>query len=346
MRSNKNDSKHSAAKRIIPAAAMFALSSVMLSTSTYAWFTMNKEVEMTGLNMSATAGDGMEISLACVNASNAISSPSAPNKHPSDDTDEKGWKSSVIVGHYYETIGKLRPASTVDGENLFDATDASNGGEVANNFTTITLGDDTMANITMKPTLDESVSDAAIASADSNDAVGYYVDIPVYLRTNRKASDGNTEGDIYCKMKIQKRAEDGTLSGSSDDLYKAVRVAFIPSAEAASSSKTIFGVNKEYYHDGQAVNGAATRGAVTVETDTNGVVDTDTFPVGDGIASGLKIPFATGSDQYGHLDFTVRVWVEGESKYCSDATSGQSWNIDLAFSLDKFATDTSINTNP
>lgn len=90
MRSNHNGSNHSAAKRIIPAAAMFALSTVMLSTSTYAWFTMNKEVEMTGLSMSATAGEGMEISLACVNESNAISAPT--NKHPSDEESEKGWK--------------------------------------------------------------------------------------------------------------------------------------------------------------------------------------------------------------------------------------------------------------
>ena len=115
MRSNHNGSNHSAAKRIIPAAAMFALSTVMLSTSTYAWFTMNKEVEMTGLSMSATAGEGMEISLACVNESSAISAPT--NKHPSDEESEKGWKSSVIVGHYYSDIGKLRPASSVDGKN-------------------------------------------------------------------------------------------------------------------------------------------------------------------------------------------------------------------------------------
>ena len=38
MRSNHNGSNHSAAKRIIPAAAMFALSTVMLSTSRKAGF--------------------------------------------------------------------------------------------------------------------------------------------------------------------------------------------------------------------------------------------------------------------------------------------------------------------
>ena len=42
-RSNENN-KNSAAKKIIPAVGMLALSATMLSTSTYAWFTMNKEV--------------------------------------------------------------------------------------------------------------------------------------------------------------------------------------------------------------------------------------------------------------------------------------------------------------
>lgn len=345
MRSDHNGSIHSAAKRIIPAAAMFALSTVMLSTSTYAWFTMNKEVEMTGLSMSATAGEGMEISLACVDESKNITSPSDTAKHPSDEESEKGWKSSVIVGHYYSDIGKLRPASSVDGKTLYDATDASDGGKKASNFTKIELNADNMAEITMKTTLDETVTDPTI---ESDKKVGYYVDIPVYLRTNKKKpNDSTTDGDIYCKIKIQKRDENGNIvSTPSDALYKSVRVAFIPSAEATSSSTTIFGVNADYYTAGQAVNGETTRGTVTVETSTDGVVDADAFPDGEGIVSGLKIPFAGTGEQYGHLDFIVRVWIEGESKYCSDATSGQSWNIDLAFSLDKFATNTSTNTNP
>lgn len=345
MRSDHNGSNHSAAKRIIPAAAMFALSTVMLSTSTYAWFTMNKEVEMTGLSMSATAGEGMEISLACVNESNAISAPT--NKHPSDEESEKGWKSSVIVGHYYSDIGKLRPASSVDGKKLFDATDASDGGKKASKFKEIALGEENMAKLTMNTSLNEQNDNPTITSAND---IGYYVDIPVYLRTNKKQSDTNTEGNIYYKMKIQKRDDSGTIvSGSSDDLYKSVRVAFIPSSDASSSSSSstttkIFGVNNEYYTANQAVSSESGRGPVTVSTES--VADADAFPSGEGSDSGLKIPFAGTGEQYGHLDFTVRVWIEGESKYCSDATSGQSWNIDLAFSLDKFATNTSTNTNP
>ena len=59
-----NEKKNtSAKKKLIPAVAMLTTSAVMLSTATYAWFTLNKEVEVTGLQMSATASDALEISL-------------------------------------------------------------------------------------------------------------------------------------------------------------------------------------------------------------------------------------------------------------------------------------------
>ena len=84
-RSNENN-KNSAAKKIIPAVGMLALSATMLSTSTYAWFTMNKEVQITGLNMTATVGEGMEISLASVTENNALAFEGAnfDNNHPKD----------------------------------------------------------------------------------------------------------------------------------------------------------------------------------------------------------------------------------------------------------------------
>jgi hypothetical protein len=44
--------KNSAMKKLIPAAGMLALSASMLATSTYAWFSMNKDVTVTGMSVS------------------------------------------------------------------------------------------------------------------------------------------------------------------------------------------------------------------------------------------------------------------------------------------------------
>ena len=338
-RSNENN-KNSAAKKIIPAVGMLALSATMLSTSTYAWFTMNKEVEMTGLNMTATVGEGMEISLAEVDGT-TITAPSLTT--PADDKSDS-WGSAVVVGDYYEKIGLLNPASSVDGVNLYDATDATNGGKKASNFKSIDLtNNDNIATATARTTLE---TDKAVTADE--DSVGYCVDIPVHLRTNKKSGSGAKEnGDIYCKINItpnSKSAEGSALGTDVDTLYKAIRVAFIPKTEGTDSVTNIFAVDSDCYGgDKVAVSGISTKTASTNlinSTDSTFVVNASEFAEGIGVDSGLNIPLADGAGQYGHLDFTVRVWLEGESTSCYNDKSGQSWSIDLAFSLGEFDTAT------
>lgn len=331
-RSNENN-KNSAAKKIIPAVGMLALSATMLSTSTYAWFTMNKEVEMTGLSMTAAVGEGMEIALAEVDGT-TITAPSLTT--PADDKSDS-WGSAVVVGDYYEKIGLLNPASSVDGVNLYDATDSTNGGKKASNFKSIDLtNNDNIATATARTTLE---TDKAVTADE--DSVGYCVDIPVHLRTNKKSGSGAKEnGDIYCKINItpnSKSAEGSALGTDVDTLYKAIRVAFIPKTEGTDSVTNIFAVDSDCYGgDKVAVSGVSTKTASTNlinSTDSTFVVNASEFAEGIGVDSGLNIPLADGAGQYGHLDFTVRVWLEGESTSCYNDKQGQSWNIDLSFSL-------------
>ena len=322
MKSEKKQDGFSVLRRLIPAVAMLAASATMLSTATYAWFTMNKEVQMTGLNMSATASEGIEISLGGVDADGNLAPDFAVC--PDDGEEEKGWKSAVVVGNYYNDIGKLMPASSVDGINFFDETNASGKGKVATEFKSITLGSETMAPLDKRTQLDTSGSNS------SNGAEGYYVDIPVHIRTSKLVTETETEGDIYCKLIIKDSTD------TDKELYKAVRVAFIP--VTPNGNTYIFGANDEYYDpDKKAVSGEREKSLVSVITSTDCVSNTD-FPDGDGELSGLKLPYATTSGTYGHLDFYVRVWLEGESSFCHDDNSGQAWTISLAFSLDRFGT--------
>lgn len=328
MKFEKKTEKHSAAKRLIPAAAMLLASATMLSTATYAWFTMNKEVKLTGLNMTATAGEGIEISLAAVSTGNNITFNGATfdSGHPLDSENEKGWKSSVIVGNYYSDIGKIKPASSVNGIDFFDATDAADGGRTATQFKSV----DTAVTLATRNTFNAAATDI---TSDGN--AGYYVDIPVHIRTSKvKPSDSDLTGDLYCKM-ILKNA-DGEAAANS--LYKAVRVAFIPVTTGTGSTTNIFGIDDVYYGAG-AVDSASTKAATTVVT--NFVTDGADFSTGIGADSGLRIPYAASSGLYGHLDFTLRVWLEGESTSCYDEKAGQSWKIDLAFSLGQFDVPTS-----
>ena len=337
-RSNENN-KNSAAKKIIPAVGMLALSATMLSTSTYAWFTMNKEVQMTGLSMTAAVGEGMEIALAEVDGT-TITAPSLAT--PADDKSDS-WGSAVVVGEYYDKIGLLNPASSVDGVNLYDATDATNGGKKASNFKAIDLTNtDNIATATARK---ELVTDGTVKADEGS--VGYCVDIPVHLRTNKKSGSGAKEnGEIYCKINItpNSKSADGqnALDTEADTLYKAIRVAFIPKTADTGSDTKIFAVDSKCYGgDKVAVSGTSAKTAsANLITDNTFVVNASKFADGAGVDSGLNIPLADGAGQYGHLDFTVRVWLEGESTSCYNDKSGQSWNIDLAFSLGEFDTAT------
>ena len=312
-------SSNSVLRRLIPAVAMFAASTVMLSTATYAWFTMNKEVQMTGLKMSATASEGIEISLGGITGSTTLDDP---YEQPGDN--DTSWKSLVEVGAYYSTVGQLRPASTVNGSDFYDAKDASNKGKVANSFKSVNT----------KANLEKRVEYSSGGDLQSGGDAGYYVDIPVHIRTSKVASTPDEKGNIYCKLVIK----DSTDTGK--ELYKAVRVTFIPTDLSGSPSGDptgIFGADAAYY-DGGAVSGESSKTAVTVTVDCVSDSDFDSVAKTEGEDSGLDLPYATNTGSYGHLDFIVRVWLEGQSTSCFDDNSGQSWNIDFAFSLGEFQT--------
>ena len=63
MMKNNDKRKGNNAKKILPAAGMLALSASMLATSTYAWFTMSREVEVNNIQMTATVPEDIQISL-------------------------------------------------------------------------------------------------------------------------------------------------------------------------------------------------------------------------------------------------------------------------------------------
>lgn len=328
----KSKVKNTALKKIVPAVAMLAMSATMLSTATYAWFTMSKEVKMTGLNMTATVSEGIEISLASVTGSNELHFSGESfykENHPKDDDNEKGWKSSVLVGQYYDKIGKLKPASSVNAENLYYATDASDKGRQASTFDPITLGDAAMADLTPFSTL--AAESTVVSANETSGTEGYYVDIPVHIRTTKKAATDGEKGPLYCKLIIK----NSTTDNDAAELYKAIRVAFVPITTGTDSTTKIFGIDDTYF-DSKVVGDT---GDLVSSTDvvTKNFVDA-TFLDGDGVDSGLNLPLAPSGQNYGHLDFYVRVWLEGQSTSCFDDNAGQSWNIDLAFSLDKFGT--------
>lgn len=349
---NSNNKNVSARRKLIPAVAMLATSAAMLSTSTYAWFTMSKEVEVTGLSMSATAGDSLEISLGKLDGS---STPSidAPSYNDSS------WKSAIAIDEYYASVGKLKPASSADGLTIYsvDSKDAYAGGtkvKASADVSAKNKGD----SATLK--LDSETNTPFTVSPESDDE-GFYIDVPMWIRTS-KAQDT----PVYCTVNISDK-NGGSAKG---DLKKAVRVAIVPIDQATAGadgsndnivslslpgsanytnssdesatlaadsdgSSVLFGLDQDTYKVRVLGNSTTYSSAlVPAPTINTGATSSDQYNPG---VSENKLVFtipAASAGQYSGVGFVARIWLEGESTFCNDANAAQDWNIDFHFTLD------------
>lgn len=314
-----NEKKNtSAKKKLIPAVAMLTTSAVMLSTATYAWFTMSREVEVTGIKLTATTPQTIEISLGQATTSNTLThgvEATAPN---SDDM----WTHTAATCSVYQDFGKLIPVSSVDGFNMFYTEKATENGkkvsDVPNPFTKA----ETAVGWEFKEG-GKSAETGAVVNAAENDGSGYYLDIPVWFRTT--STDAVTLG---LEVEIKNSSDDDTKSV----LYKAARVAILP--ETKSAQKVFSETGAKYYKDGKAVATAgatlaASYGDVSAATEATVTGGKVTNP--DATTQVATVTASTGTGYGGAVKYYIRVWLEGEDEACWNANAGQDFVINLKF---------------
>lgn len=396
----------SSKKKLLPAAGMLALSAAMLSSATFAWFTMSREVEVKNIQMTATVPEDIQISLGTVYNSDAASAVStsedfALNKNTgwlkADDNgvatapreqgtanNELDWSNSADISAYYQ-FGKLIPASSINGEDVYFTPDASgvgrslasgakfymaadaadaqseagtgNGGGKYNATAHIYGAEKTSATEHSWTAYSESNSKGyktATGWNATNDD-GYYVDIPVWLRTSSTA-----ETKLYVTGYVTDKTAENVED--ADDLYQAVRVAVLTDAGAADKGcLTLLDGGQTYINPVDAVNTHnATFPANLTATATN-ILDsgnyytrnTEAAPImavsglGDNSAGAwsqivqnnasntcdvVTLNSGTGSTYGTSKKVIIRVWLEGEDINCWNENAGQDWNIALKFS--------------
>ncbi len=271
---NKKNKKNSAARKLIPAIGMLTVSAMMLSSSTYAWFTMSREVEVSNIQMSATVPEDIQISLGrigtisggTITASTSEAAASLANglgglvntngvvTAPAEDWD---WSNIADISEYYQ-FGKLIPASSTSGANIFFTPNANGNGQTIASGATFYAANDATNILTAKTEADVTGTGsnplnatAHIINSKSGGVVndtwstgvalsgqtakytgstgwnataddGYYIDIPVWLRTS-SSSGAKLSVLAYVKPKTTTQ----TNSADGDALYRAVRVAII-----------------------------------------------------------------------------------------------------------------------
>lgn len=357
---NNNVKKGNTAKKLLPAAGMLALSASMLATSTYAWFTMSREVEVKNIQMTATVPEDLQISLGAVTSGtlqastgtltrsdNATTAP----RNTGTSSDNPDWNNTADISSYY-LFGNLLPASSTDGTALFFTPDATGDGSTvkasgARYYNALATGG--MATLHAKTTDDKNKANndkwtgytkqTGYEVGDTHDD-GYYIDIPVWFRTS-----GTDDVGLTVQAFAKRDADAGATAGDTvadGDLYKAVRVAIISGtntnmiavADGAFSGDTVYDWSNKGDADAKAVKSIASEGgAATYDTPT--VYNTGNTTMGSTAVVTVKAPTAGEGGKkanYGESTAaTIRVWLEGEDGECINPNAAQDWDISLKF---------------
>lgn len=345
----------SSKKKLLPAAGMLALSAAMLSSATFAWFTMSREVELQNIQMTATVPEDIQISLGAItDSSNTVKLANdkgvltMTNNVVTAPATDYDWSNTANVGAYYQ-FGRLIPASSTTGADVFFTPDATGDGKtvkVENGAVTAKYYQADGANAA-----DYKATSHAYTSAEKGDSVvgatwtgyekntgwnttnddGYYIDIPIWLRTSSKTDvtlgvTGYVIAGDSTKAKVPTDVNDG------DVLKDAVRVAILKTDDSAVTN--LIPLNKTaVFTGGESVidyyNRQGQTGAVASVTETAATYAAATTMTNETVT----VTAATAAQNgYGvACPYIVRVWLEGEDPDCWNGTAGQDWQICLKF---------------
>ena len=298
-----NTKKNSATKKLIPAVSMLTVSAMMLSTATYAWFTMNKEVSVNGMSMKTTVSSNLQIDdVAACHGGSWASGSWATNDNTFKNNTTQTIENAVLV-----------PVSTIDGYSFWftDPTNVKGNGDASTDaYTAYTL--------------------SGLQTKYGNTVTNGYLDYHFVLKAT------NTENTAQ-EVVLNKLNMSYTTTGQETDTDKAWRVAILGkqfTTAAVNGAKTLpdidasgATVTKIYtpsgaanFTTGKAVKDEDELGAVTY---ANAATDSDIFTVSAGATA--------------YYEVVVRVWLEGEDTTCytglfNDLQNG-TWSLDLGFEL-------------
>ena len=337
---------------------------VLVGVLTMAWFASNTNVGGQSLSVSAETPEGVQISLGETSNGLLVQYGNVP-------VDDGDWMTKVEISDYYK-FGKLFPASSANGEHILFTPDSIGNGrylkneryyvadsgktdgdlkhDIQNDFVASNDTDSLMATVHLIGNNDSWVATDGSSWYDTNDD-GYYVDIPVWFRTNITSG---TNGMI--SLNVKGFVEPGDNAEAGDTLYQAVRVAILDANYAKAVSNNILPLKADAYStDTTGMDqGVLDSLNYTRYRDTNDGI-TDSLLYGMKISGTwdgslkpdadlqqytwynlttpiISVPVSDGSGWSNGVKYVIRVWLDGEDEQCYNPTAGQNWKIHLTFS--------------
>jgi hypothetical protein len=339
----KTNKKNSKMRKLLPAFAMLTVSAISLSSATYAWFTMNKEVEVTGLTLRTKVSSNLLLS------ENNVEGTYAPDR--------------LISGRK----ALLEPVSSVSGQtgSFYYTLDAKESGEKAHSASSIAYApySEAKADIGTVETPKTNTNATAAAAgkyyfdntfskaygvepseAEFGTAYGY-VDYVFYLKATGdtdgqqlvmtncdlnytypsgvKLADGTTavDANVDQAWRVAVFASDITTNGGKGNSGASGSAADTVGKldPATSAAKTILAPSgADNWTDNKAVSGPSAIDTVTYGT--KAVLDNS---INAGVTKYYKV--------------LVRIWLEGEDESCNSETYAKltsDWSLDLEFKLE------------
>lgn len=292
MKTNKK--KSSTARKLLPAVAMLAVSAVSLSSATYAWFTMNKEVTVQNMTIQAKAEGGLLISETQGYSASDVWDDSA------NTTAEVAAAKVALYPTSTANTSAWYHATSKTANNAANATAASTASDYkSTGYTVLTLASNELQTAAAGANGKKEVYyvDSGTSGYDADDAK-YYLKYTYYLKTSTEGTTslGLASGDQNLNISVV----NVTGSTTSTELNKALRVG-IEIGGKFYIFAPINGATTTYY-----VNAGS-----TATTAINSSASTHDVPLT--VATGLST--LPGVKENGTPVY-VYMWYEGEDANC------------------------------
>lgn len=332
-------------KKLIPALVLLLVSAMVLSTSSYAWFSMNKTVSATGMSLTSTAPANLLIT-------------NKAGKDGDGNFADGVWASSINASEVY--LGKLFPSSTATAQEtevgspfFFAVTEGQTIGSTNIGGVAETAGENATRFLTTGVV---KLIDHDTATPVNN---GYWAEYTLYFKTT-----GDSKLDVYLSaVAITNSGEVKYVSVGSRTTEQNVAGLYTKSGETYTLVTTGNGDGTtEYYTTiDDSVRVALFTVSAGVET-LVGVYDlgaeNDTVTPISAVTSGTAGDFATGTEFEELVDrditdntkyadtntfevkgnelvteLLVRVWIEGQNPKCINAVAGDSFGLAFTFNI-------------
>ena len=307
-------------EKLLPAVFMLLVSVALLATSTFAWFSMNKTVTVTGMVVKVRGTDNVMIANA--------------------DEIEEAFSNSYDTEALYDfsieqqITRNLRPASTVDGVNFYYASTkgiSSSGALRDPNGTYYSYGARNATDGSGSNSDPEEVvqfnSNYGLTSYTNDTIVFPFVDYEFYIKATNSAEHAQNLRMSRCNLLYNyeeyawaTKAWRVALFVKKTDANTPVPYADI--VKTANNNATLASIlapdSAEYFAAGKAVSA---NDAVDDVIKFGEDADLDSIDAGDTC----------------YYRVVVRLWLEGEDKTCKTDTFArltEDWSLELAFSLD------------